>query len=59
MIGDTLKRKYSGSVAWFISSDLESLKFIGLRPSRKITVYNGPLECRFVKFEVYAGKKGS
>lgn len=59
MIGDTLKRKYSGYDAWFISSDIESIKFIGLRPSRKITVFNGPLECRFVKFEVYSGKKGS
>ncbi len=57
MIGDTLKRKYSGFQAWFISSDLESLKFIGLRPSRRIVVFNGPLECRFVKFEVFTGKK--
>ncbi len=53
MIGDTLKRKYKGYTAWFISSDLESIKFIGLKPSRKIVVFNGPLECRFVKFELY------
>ena len=59
MIGDTLKRKYAGYEAWFISSDIESLKFIGLRPSRRITVFNGPLECRFVKFEIFSGKKGS
>ena len=58
MIGDTLKRKYAGYTAWFISSDLESIKFIGLRPSRRILVFNGPLECRFVKFEMFAGKKG-
>ncbi|MEI7663461.1 MAG: THUMP domain-containing protein [Bacteroidota bacterium] len=58
MIGDTLKRKYAGYTAWFISSDLESIKFIGLRPSRRIPVFNGPLECRFVKFEMFAGKKG-
>jgi putative N6-adenine-specific DNA methylase len=58
MIGNTLKRNYSGYTAWFISSDLASLKFIGLRPSRKITVYNGPLECRFVQFALYPGKKG-
>lgn len=53
MIGDTLKRKFKGYTAWFISSDLESIKFIGLKPSRKIVVFNGPLECRFVKFELY------
>ena len=58
MIGNTLKRNYSGYTAWFISSDLASLKFIGLRPSKKITVYNGPLECRFVQFALYPGKKG-
>jgi putative N6-adenine-specific DNA methylase len=58
MIGDTLKRKYAGYTAWFISSDLESVKFIGLRPSRRIPVFNGPLECRFLKFDMFAGKKG-
>jgi len=58
MIGNTLKRKYAGYTAWLISSDLESLKFIGLRPSRRIPVFNGPLECRFVKFDMFAGKKG-
>lgn len=58
MIGNTLKRNYSGYTAWFISSDLGSLKFIGLRPSKKITIYNGPLECRFVQFVLYPGKKG-
>jgi putative N6-adenine-specific DNA methylase len=58
MIGDTLKRKYAGYTAWLISSDLESIKFIGLRPSRRIPVFNGPLECRFLKFDLFAGKKG-
>ena len=57
MIGDTLKRKYAGYTAWFISSDIESIKFIGLRPSRRIPVFNGPLECRFIKFDLFAGKK--
>ncbi|MEI7499180.1 MAG: THUMP domain-containing protein [Bacteroidota bacterium] len=58
MIGDTLKRKYAGYTVWLISSDLESVKFIGLRPSRRIPVFNGPLECRFLKFDLFAGKKG-
>ncbi|MEI6433818.1 MAG: THUMP domain-containing protein [Bacteroidota bacterium] len=58
MIGDTLKRKYAGYTAWLISSDLESVKFIGLRPSRRIPIFNGPLECRFLKFDLFAGKKG-
>ena len=56
-IGDILKIRYAGYDAWVISSDLRALKFIGLHPSRKIPVFNGPLECRFVRFSMYAGKK--
>ncbi|MBA2583401.1 MAG: class I SAM-dependent RNA methyltransferase [Bacteroidetes bacterium] len=56
-IGDTLKQKYQGYDAWIISSNPEAFKSVGLRPSRKITVFNGPLECRFMKFEMYAGTK--
>ncbi len=52
-IGDVLKKKFTGYQAWIISSDLKALKFIGLHPSKKITLYNGPLECRFVRFELY------
>jgi len=33
------------------------MKFIGLRPSRKIKVMNGKLDCSFRKFEVYEGSK--
>ena len=59
MIGDTLKRRYAGYTAWLISSDIETIKFIGLRPSRRIPVQNGPLECRLLRFELFEGKKGS
>jgi putative N6-adenine-specific DNA methylase len=56
-LGDTLKRNYAGSQAWFITSNLEALKFVGLRPSRKIKVYNSQLESRFVKYVMYEGSK--
>ncbi len=56
-IGDTLKRKYAGYEAYIISSNMDALKFIGLKPSKKFTVFNGPLECRFCKFELYEGSK--
>jgi len=56
-IGDSFKKSYAGYDAWVISSDLEALKFIGLRPSKKITVFNGKLECRFARFELYEGSK--
>lgn len=56
-IGDTLKKQYSGWQAWVLSANLEALKHVGLRPSRKIPLFNGPLECRFNRFDLYAGSK--
>lgn len=56
-IGDTLKKGYPGTNAWFITSNLEALKFVGLRPSRKIKVFNGKLESRLVNYEMYEGSK--
>jgi len=56
-IGDTLKQSYPGTNAWFITANLEALKFVGLKPSRKIKLFNGKLETRFVKYEMYEGSK--
>ncbi len=56
-IGDTLKKNYPGTNAWFITANLEALKFVGLKPSRKIKLYNGSLEARLVKYEMYEGSK--
>ena len=58
-IGDTLKRHYPGSDAWFITSNLEAIKHVGLRPSRKIKVFNGKLESRLLKYSIYEGSKKS
>lgn len=56
-IGDTLKQSYSNTNAWFITGNLEALKFVGLKPSRKIKLFNGKLEARLVKYEMYEGSK--
>lgn len=56
-IGDVLKTKFKGYQAWIITSNLDAAKFIGLKPSKKFTVFNGPLESRFLKFEIYEGSK--
>lgn len=56
-IGNTLKRQYPGTDAWFITSNLEALKFVGLRPSRKIKVFNSQLESKLVKYVMYEGSK--
>jgi len=56
-IGDTLKQGYPGTDAWFITSNLEALKHVGLRPSRKIHLVNAKLEARLVKYVMYEGSK--
>ena len=56
-IGDTLKQGYPNTQAWMITSNLEALKYVGLRPSRKIKLYNGKLESKLVRYEMYAGSK--
>lgn len=57
LIGDTFKKRYQGYDCWLISSNMEALKSIGLRPSRKVTLFNGQLECRYMKYSMYAGTK--
>ncbi|MDT0691865.1 THUMP domain-containing protein [Salegentibacter sp. F188] len=56
-IGDTLKQNYPGTQAWFITSNLEAIKHVGLRPSRRIKMYNGALESKLLKYEIYEGTK--
>ena len=56
-IGDQLKQHCTGCTAWIISSNFNAMKSIGLRPSKKQMLYNGPLECRLFKYEMYAGTK--
>lgn len=56
-IGDTLKQKYAGYDAFIFSGNSKASKKIGLRTSKKIELYNGQLECRLLKFEMYTGTK--
>ena len=56
-IGNKLKKDFKGFNAWIITSSPETIKSIGLKPSRRIHIYNGALECRYLKFEMYEGSK--
>lgn len=56
-IGDHLKAHYQGYTAWIISSWAMAAKHIGLHPSKKITLYNGPLECKFLRYDLYEGSR--
>lgn len=57
MIGDQLKQHFSGYSAWLLSSNVEAIKQVGLRPSQKLTLFNGPLECKFFRYDLYQGSK--
>ena len=52
MIGDTLRTKYAGYTAYVLSGNLDTVGSIGLRPSREITLFNGPIECRLMEYRL-------
>lgn len=56
-IGDTLKTNYQGFDAFILTGNLEAAKNIGLRASRRTPLYNGPIDCRLLKYELYRGSK--
>ena len=56
-LGDWMKTEMKGYTCWIISASEEGFKNVGLRPTRKLRLYNGDLECSFRKFEIYAGSK--
>ena len=55
-LGDALKKRFAGWQCWFLSADANLPKRIGLRPERKIPLYNGALECRLYGFPIVAGR---
>lgn len=57
-IGQVLKREFTGSDAWIISSKEELFENIGLRPSVKIQILNGSIDCDFRKYQLFEGKLG-
>ena len=56
MIGETLKRQFKNNTAWVLSYRQECFDQIGLKPSIKIPLYNGSLECEFRKYQMFEGK---
>ncbi|MDX5346727.1 MAG: methyltransferase, partial [Hymenobacteraceae bacterium] len=57
MIGDTLKTNFNGYEAFVFTGNLVAAKHIGLRTSQRIQLYNGPIECRLLKYELYKGSR--
>ncbi|KAF0236091.1 MAG: putative N6-adenine-specific DNA [Prolixibacteraceae bacterium] len=57
MIGERLKHQFTGNNAWILSSSMESLKFIGLKPEVRIDLFNGPLKCKYNNYRLFDGKR--
>ena len=56
-LGNWMKSTMTGFECWILSSNFEAFKHIGLRPDKKVSVFNGDLECSFRKYSVYEGSK--
>jgi len=56
-LGDWMKTEMKGFDCWVLSSNMEAFKELGLRPDRKIKLFNGDLTCSFRKYAVYEGSK--
>ena len=54
-IGERLKKVFKGYHAWIISNKSEHFDKIGLRPSVRIPVLNGALECEFREYVIFDG----
>ena len=56
-LGDAFKNSFVGYDCWVISSNIDAIKNVGLKASKKIKVFNGNLECSFREFKVFEGSK--
>lgn len=56
--GRQMKHEFQGGEAWVISYKEDCFDAIGLKPSFKIPLYNGSLDCEFRKYQMFSGKLG-
>ncbi len=52
-MGDVLKQRCAGSTAFIICGNSDLAKHVGLKATRRIPIWNGPIECRLLKYEMY------
>jgi putative N6-adenine-specific DNA methylase len=56
-IGDFFKRKCNGYMGYVFTGNLDLAKKVGLRTTRRILFYNGPMECRLLEYDLYEGSR--
>lgn len=56
-IGSVLKHRFTGNSAWVISSHTDCLAAIGMKPTQKIELKNGDLDCEYWKLDIFSGSR--
>jgi putative N6-adenine-specific DNA methylase len=56
-IGTTLKHRFPGSEAWVYSASIDALQSVGLKPDKKIPLFNAGLEGKFMKYQLFSGTR--
>jgi 23S rRNA G2445 N2-methylase RlmL len=56
-IGDFFKKKCQGYKGYIFTGNLDLAKKVGLRTNRRMTFYNGPIECRLLEYDLYEGTR--
>lgn len=54
-LSDIFKNRYQGYSIWYLSSNTDAIKSFGLKSSKKIILYNGSLECKYLNYRIYKG----
>ena len=52
-IGDVMKKHCRGWTGYVLTGNLELAKYIGLKASRRFVLFNGAIECRLLKYDLY------
>jgi putative N6-adenine-specific DNA methylase len=58
-IGDFFKQKCQGYRGYIFTGNLNLAKHVGLRTQRRLTFFNGPIECRLLEYDIYEGGRQS
>jgi putative N6-adenine-specific DNA methylase len=56
-LGDFMKKSAQGYTGYIFTGNMELAKKIGLKAARRIEFFNGPIDCRLLEYELYAGSK--
>jgi putative N6-adenine-specific DNA methylase len=56
-MGDFMKQQCAGYRGYIFTGNMELAKKVGLKASRRIEFWNGTIDCRLLKYDLYEGKR--